>query len=120
MPAFTKAPPEVIATFESAIESLQGIERRTMFGYPSAFLNGNMFGCVFQDRIMVRLDESDRQAALALPGAQLFAPSPGRAMREYVELPPAIAADAKALSAWFERARAFAAAMPAKKKKPGR
>jgi hypothetical protein len=55
MPAFTKAPPAVIAAFDGALAHLTAVERRSMFGYPAAFANGQMFGCVFQDRIMVRL-----------------------------------------------------------------
>ena len=115
MPAFTKAPPAVIATFDSATQSLPRIERRTMFGYPAAFLNGNMFACVFQDRIMLRLGERDRREALALPGAQPFAPMPGRPMKEYVELPPTIAHDPRELGAWFQRARSYVATLPPKK-----
>jgi TfoX/Sxy family transcriptional regulator of competence genes len=60
MPAFTKPSEGTLQTFEEAIAGLRGVERRTMFGYPSVFLNGNMLACVFQDRIVVRLSETDR------------------------------------------------------------
>ena len=37
-----KSPPELVATFDAAIAGKPGVERRQMFGYPCAFLNGNM------------------------------------------------------------------------------
>ena len=63
MPAFTKPTAATVRAFEGAVDGLAGVERRTMFGYPSVFLNGNMLASVFQDRIMVRLSEDDRVAA---------------------------------------------------------
>src|SRR5215467_12780660 len=64
MPAFTKAPPETIERFDAATSGIDDLERRTMFSYPSVFLNGNMLACVFQDRIMVRLSAVDRAVFL--------------------------------------------------------
>src|SRR5262249_50751587 len=103
MPAFTKAPPETIDRFEAATSDLAVLERRTMFSYPSVFLNGNMLACVFQDRIMVRLSDADRATFLSLPNTKLFEPSPGRAMREYVEAPPAAEMAATELRRWIQR-----------------
>ena len=117
MPAFTKPTEKTLRAFEGAIEQLAGVERRTMFGYPSVFLNGNMLACVFQDRIMVRLSEADRADATATIGAKPFEPSPGRAMKEYVELPPRVVSSPPDLRSWFDRARAFVATLPEKKRK---
>ena len=86
-----------------------------MFGYPSVFLNGNMLACIFQDRIMVRLSERDRAEARAA-GGKAFEPMPGRAMKEYVELPPAAVEDPSALRRWIERSRDYVAALPKKAK----
>jgi TfoX/Sxy family transcriptional regulator of competence genes len=115
MPAFTKAPPEVIATFQSAVDGLDGVERRTMFGYPAAFAKGNMFACVFQDRIMVRLAPDDRAEAMRLDGAKMFEPMPGRPMREYVELPADVMRAPPVLRGWVSRGRDYAAGLPTKK-----
>ena len=103
MPAFTKPSAGTLQTFETSIAGLKGVERRTMFGYPSVFLNGNMLACVFQDRIMLRLSDADRSEAIAAHKAKLFEPSPGRAMKEYIELPTAITKDQSAMQRWFER-----------------
>lgn len=116
MPAFTKPSPETVSAFERAVDGIAGVEHRTMFGYPSVFLNGNMLACIFQDRIMVRLSEAGRAEA-ARVGGKPFEPSPGRAMKEYVELPAAVVGDARQLRAWIERGRAYVATLPAKPKK---
>jgi TfoX/Sxy family transcriptional regulator of competence genes len=114
MPAFTKPTEGTVRAFESATDGLAGVERRTMFGYPSVFLNGNMLASIFQDRIMVRLSEADRVDARSSAGAKPFEPSPGRAMKEYVELPPAVIAKKTELRRWLERGRAYVASLPRK------
>jgi len=116
MPAFTKPSARTVDAFAVAAEALSGVEHRTMFGYPSVFLDGNMLACVFQDRIMVRLSEVDRSAAISGEGAKLFEPSPGRAMREYVELPKRIADDPAALNTWLQRGRTYVQTLPKKAK----
>ena len=118
MPAFTKPSAKTISAFQRAVNGVAGIEHRTMFGYPSVFLNGNMLASIFQDRIMVRLSESDRAEAIAT-GARPFAPTPGRGMKEYVEFPPALIEESGALRHWVERGRAYVATLPKRtRKKP--
>jgi len=116
MPAFTKAPPETVQRFDAATSGISALERRTMFSYPSVFLNGNMLACVFQDRIMVRLSDTDRSTFLALPNTKLFEPSPGRAMREYVEAPPAAEMATTELRRWVQRGAEYVATLPKKSK----
>jgi TfoX/Sxy family transcriptional regulator of competence genes len=113
-----KSPPELIAAFDAAITGKPGVERRQMFGYPCAFLKGNMLSGLFQDQMMVRLSEADRAKAQLQAAATPFAPG-GRPMREYVVLPAEIIADGRKLGAWLKRAVAYVETMPAKKhKKP--
>jgi len=45
----------------------------------------------------------------------VFEPMKGRPMREYVLVPAALHADARALRGWITRALEFTAGMPAKK-----
>ena len=120
MPTFSKPSQHTLDVFERAIARLEGIERRVMFGYPSAFANGNMAVCVFQDRIMVRLSENDRADALTIEGAKLFEPSPGRAMREYVDFPRAVLDDEESIGEWMQRGLRYVAELPAKSKKAKR
>jgi TfoX/Sxy family transcriptional regulator of competence genes len=117
MPAFTKPSAKTVSAFEQATDGLPGVERRTMFGYPSVFLNGNMLASIFQDRVMVRLSESDRADAMKRAGAAPFEPTPGRGMKEYVDFPAAVIADTRALRGWLERGSSYVATLPKKKKK---
>jgi len=87
-----------------------------MFGYPCAFLNGNLLTGLFQDQMMVRLSEADRAKAALDVAATPFAPG-GRPMREYVVLPPEVIADKPKLDAWLKRAIAHVGALAAKKPK---
>jgi TfoX/Sxy family transcriptional regulator of competence genes len=111
-----KSPPELIAAFDAAIAGKPGVERRQMFGYPSAFLNGNLLSGLFQDQMMVRLSEADRTKASLEAAATPFAPG-GRPMREYVVLPPEIVADKRKVGVWLKRAIGYVGTLPAKKPK---
>lgn len=114
--AFPKSPAWLVELFQATAPG----ELRKMFGCPVSFENGQMFAGVFGDGLFVRLGEAERRELLALPGAAPFAPMKGRPSREYVVLPPAMLEDEEAVSGWMERARAYASALPAKKKKAPR
>ena len=113
MKAWKKTSPELVAAFDKALPASPGITRRPMFGYASAFVNGNMFAGTFQDTIVVRLAESDRIALLKLKGAAPFEPM-GHPMKEYVVVPASIVATPKTLGAWIERGHQYALTLPAK------
>lgn len=51
--------------------------------------------------------EADRAEAITRAGAKPFEPTPGRGMKEYVELPARVIADADALRGWLERGSAY-------------
>jgi len=113
-----KSPPELIARFDAAIARHPGVERRQMFGYPCAFLNGQMTTGLFQDGMMLRLSEADRTRAARELGATPFEPMKGRPMREYVALPKEVVADSATLDAWLDRAVDWVRTLPAKSNKP--
>jgi hypothetical protein len=100
-----KSSPELAAAFDAALPDDPRVVRRKMFGYPAAFVNGHMFAGTHEHRIVVRLPE---------PDAAPFEPKPGRPMREYVVVPPAMRADGSALGPWLARALAYAASLPPK------
>jgi len=116
MPKFTPAPEALVNQFDRIIEGMLEAERRKMFGYPCAFVNGQMFIGVFQDRLMLRLSEADRAKFLKLPGAKPFEAMPGRVMKEYVEIPPEIVASEAKLKQWVKRGLAYAQTLPPKAK----
>lgn len=109
-----KTPPEIVAAFDKAAPKDPRVVRKPMFGYPALYLNGNMFAGTFQDKVVVRLSEPGRARAAKTARAAPFEPMPGRPMKEYVALPPAVVAQPPALAKWIDEARAYAATLPPK------
>jgi len=114
----TKPPAELIAKFESVLPEDPRVERRQMFGMPSAFVGGNLFAGLFESSMMLRLPAERRAEFLALPGASEFSPMPGRPMKEYVAVPEAMLGDQEKLRLWTEAAFAYASGMAAREPKP--
>ncbi len=104
---------ELIERFHEAVAGIEGVEVRKMFGYPAAFVGGNMTAGLHQESFLVRLSETDRAERLA-DGWSTFEPMAGRPMREYVTLPPQVVADADATRAWVERAAGYVRTLPPK------
>jgi len=111
-----KSPPELVTLFEEICPG-PPTEARRMFGYPCAYLNGNMFAGLFQELFWVRLDAASRAELLAIPGARPFEPMPGRAMKEYVVVPEDWHRDLPTLCAWVQRAMVYAASLPPRSRK---
>lgn len=112
---FRKSPQKLIDTFEAAMPSAPA-ERRQMFGYPTGFVNGNMFMGLFGGRMHLRLPE-DLRIELVKIGGTPFEPMPGRPMREYVVVPESLLKSSSKLSAWVERAMRHTMSLPPKTKK---
>ena len=110
-----RSSPEVLAAFDSLVPGSEGVERRKMFGYPCAFLNGNMFMGVFQEQIFIRLSAEDRDAFLDLDGARGFEPVEGRIMREYVIVPDWMMERGDELRGWIERSEDYVSSLPSKR-----
>jgi TfoX/Sxy family transcriptional regulator of competence genes len=120
MPRFTPASEATVKLFLQAVKSMPDVEGKKMFGYPCAFLNGQMLTGVFADRMMVRLSEVDRRELLSVPGARPFEPVPGRIMREYLEVPPQVMASPAELERWMARGLRYVRTLPPKAPKPKR
>jgi TfoX/Sxy family transcriptional regulator of competence genes len=116
MPKFTRAPDSLVQAFGRAMQDFPMAEQRKMFGYPAAFVNGQMFAGLFGDRMMLRLSESDRAKFMAKFETGLFEPMPGRPMKEYVLVPSAVLQAPAALRIWLNRALDYARSLPPKRK----
>ncbi len=116
---FDKSPHWLVDLFR-ALQPEVGGDPRQMFGYPAAFIDGQMYGGLFGDGLILRLGEADRRALLSLPGAAPFSPMPGRASSKWVSLPPSMLEDEEAVKSWMRRALAFAKTLPPKEPKPKR
>lgn len=114
MPHFGKSPEPLVRTFENAMKDFPMAQQRKMFGFPAAFINGNMFAGLFNDKMTLRLSPD---ASASLKGAIPFEIMPGRAMKGWFEVPQKILKSPKELNAWMEKALRFTKTMPEKGKK---
>lgn len=115
--AWEKSPEELVERFGRVMDRFADAERRKMFGYPAAFVGGNMVTGLHQRDWVVRLPEAQQVAARAA-GAASFEPMPGRPMKNFVALPATIIADDDAIAAWVERAIEHGRTLPPKKQLP--
>ncbi len=118
--AWDKSPPTLIEAFDKALPDDPRVDRRKMFGYPCAFVNGNMFTGLHQHDLIVRLDEPERAELMELAGSGPFEPFPGRAMREYVAVPRNMIENPKILAGWVSKGFSYGLSLvpkPPKKKR---
>lgn len=108
-------PEDLVKSFDQAIAKLDRVERRKMFGYPCAFVNGNMFFGCFGDKLMMRFSENDKKQSLDTGQFTPFEPFPGRIMREYVEVPGSFIKSSN-FEEWLGRSHAYASSLPPKSK----
>ncbi len=113
MPKWKPAPREWIDAFDAGLPV--DVERRKMFGYPAAFVNGNMAAGLHRDDLVLKLDEKDR-AALMKNGGKPFIVM-GRTMGAFAVAPSDFKNKPAELKKWLARSVAFAASLPAKSKK---
>ena len=114
MPTFTKSPRELVERFGEILGRYPDATRRQMFGYPAAFVGGNMATGLFADRWVVRLPDGEVETARA-EGADAFEPVAGRPMKAFVAIPREDVEEDARIAAWVERGLACAAALPPKK-----
>ena len=110
-------PSEMITLFERVIKSVPEAQVRKMFGYPTAFLNGNMFAGLHGDSMILRLSPKDLKVFFEMPNTHAFEPMPGRPMKEYAVVPPALLGSEPELVKWLGRSFDYVNSMPAKQPK---
>jgi TfoX/Sxy family transcriptional regulator of competence genes len=118
MPRFTKSPPELVSRFGAVLDrhAAPDLVRKQMFGYPGAWIGGNMLTGLFAEEWWVRVSEGDREALLAMPGAHPLEVMPGKAMGTSVTLPPEVVMSDPEIDRWLTRAIEYARALPPKKR----
>ena len=115
MPMKWRKPPEILVQkFSEIVPQDRRVERRKMFGYPAAFVAGNLFMGLHQEALILRLSDEDRAAFLRINGASVFEPMPGRSMREYVVVPSSMVDRGTSLAGWIRRSLDYAAFIPPK------
>ena len=104
--------------FLSLLPDAPNVTQRPMFGQLAGFVYGNMFLCLFGDRIAIKLSESEAGELMEVEGAEPFEPMEGRPMRGYVALPAEWHQKPEQAQGWILRSLAYVASLPAKQKKP--
>ena len=87
--SFEKSSPERIASFDAALPVDSRIQKRKMFGYPAAFVNGNFFTGLHEENVVIRLPDGMNKKLPALKGAGGFDPMGGRPMKAWFVVPKA-------------------------------
>ena len=63
--AWKPAPPDLVSLFDRVVPADPAVERRKMFGYPCAFVGGNMVCGLYQDGVIATCgsggDRADRR-----------------------------------------------------------
>ena len=114
---FEKAPTELVEFIADKMKNVD-CECRQMFGYPSYFINGNMFAGLFGNNLLLRLSESDMAEVIKRePSIKPFEPMPGRAMKGYISMPKAIYMNQKEFDSLLEKSVKYASSLPTKAKK---
>ncbi|MGH8923150.1 MAG: TfoX/Sxy family protein [bacterium] len=106
--------------FQKLLPDAPGVTQRAMFGQLAGFVNGNMFLCLFGDRIAVKLPDDRAQELLGIDDAAPFMPMEGRPMKGYVTLPSVWNSNPEQAEHWVERSLAYVRTLPPKEKKPPR
>jgi len=105
MADWKKVPPELATRFDAALPEADDVVRKQMFGCPAAFVNGNMFAGLQEDRLIVRIpDEAEKRSCVIM----------GRRMKQYAMFSEALGLAPKAMARWLERGYAYTRALPAK------
>ncbi|WP_409494805.1 TfoX/Sxy family protein [Amycolatopsis sp. cmx-11-12] len=112
-----KPTPEMIDLFDEVLPPDPHVARQKMFGFPAAFVNGNMFAWIHQNHITVRLPQKDREELVAEEKATPVDPT-GKRMREYVSLGDKPVVDQDEVVELVHQAFAYVSSLPPKVKKP--
>ncbi len=114
---FKKAPQELI---DFLMEKMKGknCDYKKMFGYPSFFINGNMFAGLFADQLFLRLSNVDQaEISKQYPDVALLEPMVGRPMKSYVVLPKSLYTNSKVFDEWLDKSMKYTSELPVKKGK---
>lgn len=112
----------LLELLEDASIPLPGVTRRRMFGSEAMFVDGRIYALVWnkEGRLGVKLtDPADREALLAVAGAESWSPGGKAVMQKWVLLPESFHDDQQAVAHWVRRAHAQQAASekpPAKRR----
>lgn len=95
------------------VSSTPGLSEKKMFGGLVFLINGNMSLGVHASELIVRIDPTETDSALARPGVRIFDLS-GKPMKGWLLVSSTALGGKKALASWVARGLAYARSLPAK------
>jgi TfoX/Sxy family transcriptional regulator of competence genes len=114
---FKKAPAELLEFIAEKMKD-ENCDYRKVFGYPTYFINGNMFVGVHGDKLFLRLSDADIAKIKKNSGdVTAFEPVAGKAMKGYVVLPKSIYNDDKLFGEWLDKSVKYVSSLPPKQDK---
>jgi TfoX/Sxy family transcriptional regulator of competence genes len=96
-----------------SIGDRDGIVEKKMFGGLGFLLHGNMSCGIHGDELIVRIDPSATEGALAEPGTRVFDIT-GRPMKGWLLVGGTVLLQDDVLADWVQRSLDFAASLPPK------
>jgi len=114
MKKWKKSSPTLVKRFYEHMQNFKDAELRKMFGYPCAFVHGNMFSGLHEENWIVRLRQSELNKAFESGAGLPFAPMKGRLMKEYVALATNVIADPEKCQFWLEQSYDYLHSLPIK------
>jgi hypothetical protein len=100
--AWRKNTAEAIRRFGELL-AVPGAQRKVMFGCPVYELHGQRYAMLHENRVVLRLS-AEHTAQLIAKGGRTWEPMKGKARKDRVIVPEAIAENARSLRAWVQRA----------------
>lgn len=116
MEKWQKPSEQTIAIYQNIVSQLDGVEKRTMFGCPCAFVNGYMFFGVYQNQLFLRMGDEQREQLNQIIPIKSFSPM-GKVMKAYIAIPVEISNDQEKLLNLVKNGLSIASELPLKKTK---
>lgn len=118
MPKFEKSSPELVERFTTVLDRVGTpmTTYRKMFGYPCAWVGGNMATGLFAETWWVRLAPERLEAVAASGEGGPFEVMPGRLMKGYAAMSDSVLADDERVDAFVREALEYTATLPPKEK----
>lgn len=98
-----------------AIKGRRGMESKKMFGGICHLHRGNMFCGVYRDNLILRLGDDEADSAIKSGAGRPFDIT-GKALKGWMMMPWGDGISGDDVSRWIEKALAFEASLPPKKK----
>jgi len=104
---------DIDARIKKAVSGRQGVSSKKMFGGVCHLLNGNMFGGVYKNYMILRLGKEEAERALKQKHVHLFDIT-GKAMKGWVMVEKEGFSTEEELRDWLDKAEQFVRTLPPK------